>query len=48
MKIGAHQGNILSAAFGIPLLGIVTMSLFLGCHISPLGWIGLYSILRVV
>ncbi len=36
----AHQGNILSAGFGILLLSIVAISLFLGKSISPLGWIG--------
>lgn len=44
----AHQGNILSAAFGILLLSIVAVSLFLGKHISPLGWIGPYSLFFIV
>lgn len=44
----AHQGNILSAAFGILLLGIVTISLYMGKAISPLGWIGPYSILFIL
>jgi hypothetical protein len=39
----AHQGNILSAAFGILLLAIVTISLHIGKPITPLGWIGPYS-----
>ncbi len=43
----AHQGNILSAGFGIFLLSIVAISLFLGNRIFPLGWIGLYSPLLV-
>jgi len=44
----AHQGNILSAAFGIFLLGIVTISLYMGHTIWPLGWIGPYSILFIL
>ena len=44
----AHQGNILSAGFGILLLSIVAISLFLGNTVSPLGWIGPYSILFVI
>jgi cation:H+ antiporter len=44
----AHQGNILSAGFGILLLSIVAISLFLGKSISPLGWIGPYSLLFVI
>lgn len=43
----ARQGNILSAAFGILLLGIVTMSLHMGRTITPLGWIGPYSIIFI-
>jgi cation:H+ antiporter len=44
----AHQGNILSAGFGILLLSMVAISLFLGNTVSPLGWIGPYSILFVI
>jgi cation:H+ antiporter len=44
----AHQGNILSASFGILLLSVVAVSLILGNHIFPLGWIGPYSILFAV
>ncbi len=44
----AHQGNILSAAFGILLLSIVAVSIFLNEYISPLGWIGPYSIFFAV
>jgi cation:H+ antiporter len=44
----AHQGNILSAAFGILLLGIVVICIFAGKHITPLGWIGPYSIFFIV
>ncbi|MEW6001877.1 MAG: sodium:calcium antiporter [Nitrospirota bacterium] len=44
----AHQGNILSAGFGILLLSIVALSLFLKKYISPLGWIGPYSLLFIM
>ena len=44
----AHQGNILSAGFGIFLLSMVAISLSLGHRILPLGWIGLYSPLLVL
>lgn len=39
----AHQGHILSAGFGILLLGIATISLFARGAIPVLGWIGVYS-----
>lgn len=41
----AHHGHILSAGFGILLLSIVTVSLFLGSKVFALGWIGVYSLL---
>jgi cation:H+ antiporter len=44
----AHQGNTLSAGFGILLLSTVAISLFLGKHILPLGWIGPYSLLFLI
>jgi cation:H+ antiporter len=44
----AHQGNILSAAFGIFLLSAVSVSIFLGNHIASLGWIGPYSIFFII
>jgi cation:H+ antiporter len=43
----AHYGHILSAGFVILLLGFVAASLFLGDRVSPLGWIGPYSLLFV-
>ena len=43
----AHHGHILSAGFGILLLGIVTASLLLGGRISSFGWLGLYTPLVV-
>jgi cation:H+ antiporter len=44
----AHQGNILSASFGILLLSAAAISLISGNHIVTLGWIGPYSILFAV
>ncbi|MDP3260534.1 MAG: hypothetical protein Q8M34_08110, partial [Thermodesulfovibrionales bacterium] len=41
----AHHGHILSAGFGILLLSIIVMGLFLGNRITPLGWIGPYSLI---
>ena len=39
----AHHGHILSAGFGILLLGIIAISLFLGDRIPSIGWLGLYT-----
>lgn len=39
----AHHGHVLSAGFGILLLGIVAISLMLGRRIPSMGWIGLYT-----
>lgn len=44
----AHQGNILSAGFGILLLSFVASSLVLGKQTGSLGWIGLYSLIIMV
>jgi cation:H+ antiporter len=41
----AHHGHTLSAGFGILLLGIASMGLFLGERSLPIGWIGGYSLL---
>jgi len=43
----AHPGNVLSASFGILLLSIVTLSIFLGNKIYLLGWFGLYTPLLI-
>jgi cation:H+ antiporter len=43
----AHYGHVLSAGFGILLLGIVVTALFLGEWLQPLGWIGAYSIICI-
>ncbi len=44
----AHQGHILSAGFGLLLIVLVTMSLFAGKAIDPIGWIGPYTLLIIV
>lgn len=44
----AHQGHVLSATFGIFLLSVVCISIFLGGNIPSLGWAGSYSLLNVV
>jgi cation:H+ antiporter len=44
----AHRGHVISAAFGVLLLCIVALSLFLGNRLFSLGWIGPYSLLFVL
>lgn len=39
----AHHGHVLTAAFGVLLLGIVTICILAGNRIPALGWIGSYS-----
>lgn len=40
----AHQGQVLTAGFGILLLGIVALTIFAGAKIPVLGWFGITSI----
>jgi len=40
----AHQGHILTAGYGILMLGLVSLSIVAGTKIPTLGWIGLYSV----
>ena len=42
-----HQGHVLSAAFGIVLLGLVTLGLLSGARLPELGWIGLMSVVFI-
>jgi cation:H+ antiporter len=44
----AHRGHILSAGFGILLLGAVSLSIFFASHAPSLGWIGIYSPVFIV
>ena len=41
----AHQGQILTAAFGVLLLGLTTINLLANESIPALGWIGLLSLI---
>ena len=43
-----HQGQVLSAGFGILLLMVVAVSYYLTPHIPPIGWLGLYSIINII
>jgi cation:H+ antiporter len=43
----AHHGHVLSAGFGILLLSIVSLGISLSKHVSPFGWMGLYSLLFI-
>lgn len=47
LLVKADPGNILSGGFAVVLIGIVTVSLFLGKTISPLGWVGPYTFLFI-
>lgn len=40
----AHQGQTLTAAYGMLLLGLVSMAIVAGTKIPAVGWIGLYSV----
>ena len=40
----AHQGQVLTAAFGILMLGLVNISLFGAARLPSVGWIGVYSV----
>lgn len=44
----AHQGHVLSAAFGLILMSIVCVSILLRENITPIGWLGPYSLLFIV
>lgn len=44
----AHPGHVLSAGFGILLLGTVSLSIFFASHAPQLGWIGIYSPIFIV
>lgn len=39
-----HQGQTLTAAYGILLLGLVSLVLVAGAKIPVIGWVGLYSV----
>ena len=43
-----HQGNVLSAAFGILLISIAGVNLFAGAAAPSIGWVGIYSLIFLV
>lgn len=43
----AQHGNILSAAFGILLLCLIVVSIFLGDRVIRIGWVGYYSLVSI-
>jgi cation:H+ antiporter len=44
LSVRVHQGHVLSAAFGIVLLGLAAMALLAGPLAPAIGWIGVHSI----
>jgi cation:H+ antiporter len=40
-----HQGQVLTAGYGILLLGLVSLAMIVGTGIPAIGWIGLYSVI---
>jgi cation:H+ antiporter len=44
----AHQGQVLAAAFGILLLGVVSISTAAGAKVPTIGWIGAYSFVFLI
>ena len=40
----AHQGQVLTAGFGILLLGIAAIGVIAGPRLPAIGWVGLYSL----
>lgn len=39
----AHQGQVITAGFGMLLLGVASIGMTAGAKLPPLGWIGIYS-----
>lgn len=42
-----HQGHVLTAGFGILLLGIVTLSTIIGADLPAIGWLGVNSLILI-
>lgn len=40
----AHQGQVLTAGFGVLLLGVAAISISAGARLPALGWVGMYSV----
>lgn len=43
-----HQGQVLTAGYGILLLGLVSFAMIAGSWLPTVGWIGLYSVVFVM
>jgi cation:H+ antiporter len=43
-----HQGHVLSAAFGMLLIGLAALAMLAGTHAWTIGWIGAHSLAFVV
>ena len=43
-----HQGHILTAGFGILMLGLVSLSTVLGADVPSIGWMGANSLILIV
>jgi cation:H+ antiporter len=43
-----HQGHVLSAAFGIVLLGLALMAMLAGSSAPAVGWVGVHSVVFLV
>jgi cation:H+ antiporter len=43
-----HEGHVLSASFGVFVLGLVSLSLLVGMDFPSIGWIGVYSLVFIV
>jgi cation:H+ antiporter len=43
-----HQGQVLTAGFGVLLLGLVSLSIVAGPHLPALGWVGVPSLMLLV
>lgn len=48
ISFSAHYGHVISGAFGIILLTIICLGLFLGKRLEPFGWVGPYSLVFIV
>ncbi len=42
-----HEGHVLSASFGIFMLGLMSLGLFMGSDFTSIGWVGLYSLIII-
>ncbi len=44
----AHQGQVLTAGYGILLIGLVAISIFLGPRLPLIGWFGVSSVAFII